>query len=102
LAQIVKGKAACEETTARQLALMTDEPAETVAKAAMAACYTHQQELEAWRRKYDLSMSVEQEDAMNQANDAAGIKFLVLDVIKERLRRQMTPQPKAQARETPL
>jgi hypothetical protein len=102
LAQIVKGKTACEETTARQLALMTDEPAETVAKAAMAACYAHQQKLETWRSKYGLSMSVEQEYARDQANDAAAIKFLVLDVIKERLRRQTTPQPKAQARETPL
>ena len=63
------------------MATITDEPAETVAKAAVAACYEDRDKFNALHKAYGLRESTIDEW---EADENAGLKFVILEVIKHR------------------
>ncbi len=88
LARLLREHAVCESTNARFLARMSSEPAETVAKAAIAACYSDRDKIAPLEKKFGLPpMTVEEREASEaewEASEEKNMKFIIFEIIKQR------------------
>jgi hypothetical protein len=96
LAALANQHSNCVLGTARAMATITDEPAETVAKAAVAACYEDRDKFNALHKAYGLREATIDEW---EADENADLKFVILEVIKQRTIKQSQP---IKPHETPI
>lgn len=96
LAVLANKHSNCVLGSAKIMATTTDEPAETVAKAAVAACYEDRVKFNALHKAYGIRETTIDEW---EADENAGLKFVILEVIKQRALIRSQP---AKPHETPL